>query len=126
MCGNLLGYRRYSLDAVNDLVVCRSKLTDDLGQVVHGLRLLDLRDDLDACATVIVKEGPYLFHILLGGYERSRNEVHIILDAEKKIKLGNLWASKAGNNFRYCLVYKKREVDGAYTKENFLEILKEL
>lgn len=48
------------------------------------------------------------------------------LDAEKKIKLGNLWASKAGNNFRYCLVYKKREVDGAYTKENFLEILKEL
>jgi type III restriction enzyme len=48
------------------------------------------------------------------------------LDAEKKIKLGNLWASKAGNNYRYCLVYKNREVDGAYTKQGFLEVLKEL
>lgn len=48
------------------------------------------------------------------------------LDAEKKIKLGNLWASKAGNNYRYCLVYKNREVDGAYTKQGFLDILQEL
>ena len=45
------------------------------------------------------------------------------LDAEKKIRLGNLWASKAGNDYRYCLVYKDREVEGAYTKEKFLEIL---
>lgn len=48
------------------------------------------------------------------------------LDAEKKIKLGNLWASKSGNNYRYCLVYKNREVDGAYTKQGFLDILQEL
>ena len=48
------------------------------------------------------------------------------LDAEKKIKLGNLWASKAGNKYRYCLVYNNRKVDGAYTKTEFLEILKEL
>ena len=45
------------------------------------------------------------------------------LDAEKKIRLGNLWASKAGNDYRYCLVYKDREVEGAYTKEKFLEML---
>ena len=47
------------------------------------------------------------------------------LDAEKKIKLGNLWASKAGNNYRYCLVYEHRKVDYAYTKDEFLATLKE-
>ncbi len=47
------------------------------------------------------------------------------LDAEKKIKLGNLWASKAGNNFRYCLVYKDRRVEHAYTKDEFLDTIKE-
>lgn len=48
------------------------------------------------------------------------------LDAEKKIRLGNLWASKAGNKYKYCLVYRNRDVDGAYTKNEFLDILKEL
>lgn len=48
------------------------------------------------------------------------------LDAEKKIKLGNLWASKAGNDYRYFLVYKEREVEGAYTKSEFIEIIKNL
>lgn len=48
------------------------------------------------------------------------------LDAEKKIKLGNLWASKAGNQFRYCLVYKERRVEHAYTKDEFLELIREL
>lgn len=42
------------------------------------------------------------------------------LDAAKKIELGNLWASKAGNDYRYCLVYEERNVEGAYTKEEFL------
>lgn len=47
------------------------------------------------------------------------------LDAEKKIKLGSLWASKAGNDYRYCLVYEHRKVDCAYTKDEFLTALKE-
>ena len=47
------------------------------------------------------------------------------LEAEKKIKLGNLWANKAGNNYRYCLVYNNREVDGAYTRNGFIEVLRE-
>lgn len=42
------------------------------------------------------------------------------LDAARKIELGNLWASKAGNEYRYCLVYKDRSEEGAYTKEEFL------
>ena len=48
------------------------------------------------------------------------------LSAEKKIKLGNLWANKAGNDYRYFLVYNKREESGAYTKSGFLDILQEL
>ena len=48
------------------------------------------------------------------------------LDAEKKIRLGKLWANKAGNDYRYCLVYDERQVDGAYTKTEFIEMMKNL
>ena len=34
--------------------------------------------------------------------------------------------NKAGNDYRYCLVYDKREVDSAYTKTGFLSILCDL
>jgi type III restriction enzyme len=48
------------------------------------------------------------------------------LDAEQKIRLGNLWASKAGNMFRYFMVYERRTVDGAYKLEDFLNIIKDI
>lgn len=48
------------------------------------------------------------------------------LDAEQKIRLGNLWAGKAGNKYRYFMVYDRRIVDGAYKLEDFLSIIKEL
>ncbi len=48
------------------------------------------------------------------------------LDAEQKISLGNIWANKAGNNYRYFMVYEKRNVDGAYKLEDFLKIVKEI
>ncbi|MDO9154881.1 MAG: DEAD/DEAH box helicase family protein [Paludibacter sp.] len=48
------------------------------------------------------------------------------LDAEPKIRLGGLWASKAGNNYRYFMVYERRTVDGAYKLENFLNIIKDI
>ena len=48
------------------------------------------------------------------------------LDAEQKIRLGNLWAGKAGNNFRYFMVYEKRSVDGAYTLDDFMNIIREI
>lgn len=48
------------------------------------------------------------------------------LDAEQKIRLGKLWASKAGNEFRYFMVYDRREVEGAYKLDEFLEIIKKL
>ncbi|HAJ98798.1 MAG TPA: restriction endonuclease [Bacteroidales bacterium] len=46
------------------------------------------------------------------------------LDAEQKIRLGGLWASKAGNNYRYFMVYERRTVEGAYKLEDFLNIIK--
>ncbi len=48
------------------------------------------------------------------------------LDAEQKIRLGGLWASKAGNNYRYFMVYERRTVDGAYKLEDFLNLIKEI
>lgn len=48
------------------------------------------------------------------------------LDAGQKIRLGGLWASKAGNNYRYFMVYEKRTVDGAYKLEDFLNIIKNI
>jgi len=48
------------------------------------------------------------------------------LDAEQKIRLGRLWASKAGNNYRYFMVYERRTVDGAYKLEDFLNIVKDI
>ncbi len=48
------------------------------------------------------------------------------LDAEQKIRLGNFWASKAGNNYRYFMVYERRTVDGAYKLEDFLNLIKNI
>ena len=48
------------------------------------------------------------------------------LDAEPKIRLGGLWAGKAGNNYRYFMVYEKRTVDGAYKLEDFLNLIKDI
>ncbi|MFL0161962.1 DEAD/DEAH box helicase [Aquirufa salirivi] len=48
------------------------------------------------------------------------------LDAEQKIRLGGFWAGKAGNNYRYFMVYGKRNVEGAYKLEDFLNIMKEI
>lgn len=48
------------------------------------------------------------------------------LDAEQKIRLGGLWASKAGNDYRYFMVYEKRSVENAYKLEDFLNIIKNI
>jgi type III restriction enzyme len=48
------------------------------------------------------------------------------LEAASKIQLGSLWAQKAGNNFRYFLVYEKRTEAGTQTLEEFLLKLKDI
>ncbi len=47
-------------------------------------------------------------------------------DSKNKIELGNKWQEKAGSNYKYFMVFDQQEVDGAYTKNKFLELLKEL
>ena len=49
---------------------------------------------------------------------------HLI--ATKKIKLGNTWAQNAGKQFKYFLVYDKLQVEGSKTKEQFLDLMKDL
>jgi type III restriction enzyme len=48
------------------------------------------------------------------------------LDAEQKIRLGELWASKASPNFKYFMVYEKRQVSRAYKFEEFLNIIRDI
>jgi len=48
------------------------------------------------------------------------------LDAEPKIRLGRFWVNKAGNNYRYFMVYERRTVDGAYNLEDFLNVIKDI
>ena len=49
-------------------------------------------------------------------------------DSERKLKLGRQWQAQCGNNYRYFMVFKSREfgIDGAYTLDKFIEIMKEL
>ena len=48
------------------------------------------------------------------------------LDAEQKIRLGRKWVEKAGNNFKYFLVYEKRVVADAYTLDQFINLLRDM
>jgi type III restriction enzyme len=48
------------------------------------------------------------------------------LDAEPKIRLGNLWTSKCSNEFKYFMVYEHRSVRDAYTQEAFMQIIRNL
>ena len=49
-------------------------------------------------------------------------------DSLRKLKLGRQWQAQAGPNYRYFMVFKNREfgIDGAYTIDRFMEIMREL
>lgn len=47
-------------------------------------------------------------------------------DSRNKIELGTYWANKAGENYRYFMVFNNIQFDGAYTISKFIDILKEL
>ena len=48
------------------------------------------------------------------------------LDAEQKIRLGNKWAQKSGNQYRYCMMYERRIVPDAYTLDGFMNIIRDI
>lgn len=49
-------------------------------------------------------------------------------DSRMKLKLGRKWQYLAGNKYRYFMVFENQELneEGAYTINNFIEVLKEL
>ena len=49
-------------------------------------------------------------------------------DSKRKLNMGRKWQAQAGQNYRYFMVFKNRDfgIDGAYTLDQFIEIMKEL
>ena len=49
-------------------------------------------------------------------------------DSKMKLELGRQWQAQAGSNYRYFMVFKNKDfgIDGAYTLDQFAEIMKEL
>ncbi|MCM1167165.1 MAG: DEAD/DEAH box helicase family protein [Lachnospiraceae bacterium] len=49
-------------------------------------------------------------------------------ETRQKLELGRTWASKAGDDFAYYMVFqhKKLNIDGAYHLDKFIDIIKEL
>lgn len=47
-------------------------------------------------------------------------------DSEAKLKLGNTWASKAGNQYRYFMVFDNKPIEGALTLTKFIEMMKQI
>ena len=47
---------------------------------------------------------------------------------ERKLKLGRVRQAQAGPDFRYFMVFKSREfgIDGAYTTDDFIGIMRDL
>jgi type III restriction enzyme len=47
-------------------------------------------------------------------------------DSEAKIRLGKAWEHKSGNNFKYFMVFDKKEVTDAHKLDDFLKLIKEM
>lgn len=47
-------------------------------------------------------------------------------DSQRKLKLGQLWANKAGSEYRYFMVFKENPIKGAYMVDDLIEVIKEL
>lgn len=47
-------------------------------------------------------------------------------DSEAKIRLGKAWERKAGNNFKYFMVFDKKEVTDAHKLDEFLKLIREM
>lgn len=49
-------------------------------------------------------------------------------DSKAKLELGRKWQEKAGNNYRYFMVLKNKQLglDGAYTLDKFVEVMKDI
>ncbi len=44
-------------------------------------------------------------------------------DSVRKLKLGEAWANRAGNDFRYFMVFDKNAIEGAFRLDEFLPVI---
>ncbi|MBN2758331.1 MAG: hypothetical protein JXR51_14250, partial [Bacteroidales bacterium] len=47
-------------------------------------------------------------------------------DSLQKLRLGQKWASKSGDKYRYFMVFNSARLDGAKTVSELIEILKDM
>ncbi|MEZ5002530.1 MAG: DEAD/DEAH box helicase family protein [Chitinophagales bacterium] len=47
-------------------------------------------------------------------------------DSRDKNRLGKVWAEKAGDNYKYFMVFQKKEVKDCYTAKSVIEVIKNL
>jgi type III restriction enzyme len=47
-------------------------------------------------------------------------------DSRKKLRLGQAWANKAGNQYKYFMVFNTNPINGARSLDEFLKILKDM
>lgn len=47
-------------------------------------------------------------------------------DSICKLKLGEAWANKDGNDFRYFMVFDKNGIEGSYRLDKFLPVIANL
>ena len=47
-------------------------------------------------------------------------------NSETKLRLGKRWASEAGKQYRYFMVFMEKPIEGAYTLADFAEMMENL
>lgn len=68
---------------------------------------------------VVTKNGKVLL-IETKGDDRDNS------DSEQKIRLGNKWMAKAGNNFKYFMVFDTRQLPGAYRLNEAVNLISQM
>lgn len=56
----------------------------------------------------------------------TKGDVYDNDDSRDKNKLGKIWAQKAGDNYKYFMVFQSKNVEGTYTSKSIIEVLKKL
>lgn len=56
----------------------------------------------------------------------TKGDVYDNDDSKDKNRLGKIWAQKAGENFKYFMVFQSKDVADTYTAKSIIEVLKRL
>ena len=69
----------------------------------------------------MMKDGKLVLIEFKGGDRDNSN-------SKAKLELGRQWQAQAGQNYRYFMVFKDKEfrIDGAYTLDDFVKVMREL